>query len=403
MTNSLFNRANKLLSILEQHGFKAYIVGGAVRDSLMGRPVGDIDIATSASPAEVQSIFEKVIPVGIEHGTVIVRFDGESFEVTTFRVDGDYTDFRHPDHVLFVADIKEDLARRDFTINAMAMDKDGLVIDPFMGHQDIQLKLLRTVGKPKLRFEEDPLRMMRAIRFVSQLGFEMEATTFQALVDDISWIEKIAIERVTTEIKKMFEGINLTNGIELLIRSKAINYIPVLKENHQLERLLINNPKPLHSFTEIIATLHLLDRSISVDHWVKHWKLSNEVKRNATTLVQSITYYMEKRLDQWLVYRLPENLVSSFIRVLTWMVTDIDKKAINDQVVCMRKQLPIANLKHLAITGNEIVALKASLEKGPWINTCIAEIEKQVVCGNLPNCKNALREWVEAWSPPEIN
>src|SRR5699024_675608 len=163
MINQLKN-AIPILRTIESYGHEAYFVGGCVRDVIRKQTIKDIDIATSALPEEIQVIFSKVIPVGIDHGTVIVRYQGNSYEVTTFRDEGEYSDKRHPDEVTFIRDLKQDLARRDFTMNALAMDKDGNIIDPYGGKEDIEDNMIRTVGNARHRFNEDALRMLRAIR-----------------------------------------------------------------------------------------------------------------------------------------------------------------------------------------------------------------------------------------------
>ncbi len=197
-------QAADVLNILESHGYKAYFVGGCVRDLLCGHDVGDIDIATSATPDAVQEIFDKVIPVGLEHGTVIVRHAHQSYEVTTFRTDGDYSDQRHPDSVEFMQTIDEDLKRRDFTMNALAMDKEGIIIDLFGGQKDIQRGLIRTVGNGVDRFQEDPLRIIRAVRFASQLGFSIATETLDAMKTAKQEMETIAVERIAHEMEKFF-------------------------------------------------------------------------------------------------------------------------------------------------------------------------------------------------------
>src|SRR5690625_1201737 len=169
--NETFEQAVNVLSIIEQNGYETYFVGGCVRDFLLNRPIKDIDIATAALPEELMDIFDSVIPVGIEHGTVIVRFNQVSYEVTTFRHEGIYTDQRRPDDVTFIRHIEEDLQRRDFTINALAMDRHGEIKDLFSGREDLDKQLIRSVGNAAERFMEDPLRMLRGVRFTSQLGF----------------------------------------------------------------------------------------------------------------------------------------------------------------------------------------------------------------------------------------
>mgnify|MGYP000300435547 CR=1 FL=1 len=190
----------KIISRLEAEGFAAYLVGGCVRDILLGRAPKDWDVTTSASPSEVQSLFENTVPTGEKHGTVTVFMDGAQAEVTTFRSESAYTDHRRPDSVTFVSDLREDLKRRDFTINAMAMKSDGTVADYFGGRDDLEAKVIRCVGEPRERFEEDALRMLRALRFGAELGFEIEEKTYSALKDCAGLTAHLSPERVREEL-----------------------------------------------------------------------------------------------------------------------------------------------------------------------------------------------------------
>ncbi len=196
------NAAKCVIARLEAQNFRAYLVGGCVRDLLLGRQVHDWDIATSATPAEVQAAFPKTVPTGLQHGTVTVLMDGKSFEVTTFRRDGDYTDGRRPDSVNFVTELSHDLSRRDFTINAMAMDAEGIVTDLFSGREDLKEGVIRCVGEPERRFREDALRMLRAVRFSAQLGFAIEEKTLSAICSCAALSEKLSAERVRDEVEK---------------------------------------------------------------------------------------------------------------------------------------------------------------------------------------------------------
>lgn len=190
------------LNALRRNGFAAHPVGGCVRDLLLGRTPGDWDIATSARPETVVGLFAKTVPTGLKHGTVTVVLDGMSLEVTTFRSDGGYSDGRHPDTVVFGGSLEQDLARRDFTVNAMALAEDGSVIDPFGGQADLEKRLIRAVGDPDLRFQEDALRMFRAIRFAAQLGFEVEEKTFAAIGRLSDRAQYVSGERIKAEVEK---------------------------------------------------------------------------------------------------------------------------------------------------------------------------------------------------------
>lgn len=196
------DRPDHILRNMNKNGFEAYYVGGCVRDTLLGREIHDWDITTAALPEQVMALFDHCVPTGLKHGTVTVLDGAESYEVTTFRADGDYADGRHPDSVRFVPNLTEDLARRDFTVNAMAMDADGNIYDPMGGQDDLWKRRLRAVGDPVKRFTEDALRMLRALRFSAQLGFEIEEQTMKAIAVCAPLCEKLSAERVRDEMEK---------------------------------------------------------------------------------------------------------------------------------------------------------------------------------------------------------
>ncbi|MBR0112505.1 MAG: HD domain-containing protein [Clostridia bacterium] len=199
------SQVNKALEILSAAGFEAYVVGGAVRDALMGRPVNDWDITTSALPQETEKLFEdyRVIETGIKHGTVTVIIDGEHIEITTFRIDGDYSDNRRPDSVEFTCDVTLDLSRRDFTCNAIAYSPLKGFVDPFGGIEDINNKIVRCVGEADRRFNEDGLRILRALRFSLTLGFTLDSETSSAIHRNRGLLANISSERIVSELCKM--------------------------------------------------------------------------------------------------------------------------------------------------------------------------------------------------------
>ncbi len=217
----------EIIGRFEKNGEKAYIVGGSLRDILIGIPPHDYDIATSALPEVTARIFsdKHVIETGIKHGTVTVVWDGEPVEITTFRIDGSYTDSRHPDSVSFTSDIVADLSRRDFTVNAMAYSqRDGLV-DPFGGREDIERRTIRAVREPSERFREDALRIMRAFRFSAQLGFDIEARTLDGISETKGGLEYIARERVGNEFLKLITCPSPQNSINLMIETGVVEYV----------------------------------------------------------------------------------------------------------------------------------------------------------------------------------
>ncbi len=205
--------------IFNENGFKAYLVGGAVRDIFLKKQASDLDVATNATPQDVMRIFKFVVPTGFEHGTVTVHFMNQEIEVTTFRTESGYSDGRHPDSINYAATIEEDLSRRDFTMNAIAVDlNSGKIIDPFKGRKDIKKKIIRTVGSPLERFKEDGLRPIRALRFASKLNFLIEKETFEAISNPIihKKIESISIERFRDEFEKILLSKKPSVGLKMM-------------------------------------------------------------------------------------------------------------------------------------------------------------------------------------------
>lgn len=203
MKIQLPNKVNQIIHTLKAHGFEAYAVGGCVRDSILGRVPDDWDITTSATPLETKALFPRTFDTGIEHGTITVLIDKDAFEVTTYRVDGKYEDSRHPSEVTFTRSLKEDLLRRDFTINAMAYNDEEGLVDIFGGMQDLENKIIRCVGNAKARFGEDALRILRAVRFAAQLGFSIESETQAGISELAPTLSNISAERIQVELVKM--------------------------------------------------------------------------------------------------------------------------------------------------------------------------------------------------------
>ena len=196
-------QVSKIIRTLEEHGFEAFAVGGCVRDSVLGRRPNDWDITTSAMPWQTKKLFKKTVDTGIQHGTVTVLQDGIGYEVTTYRIDGEYEDGRHPKEVVFTENLREDLRRRDFTINAMAYSERAGLVDAFGGMEDLKNGIIRCVGDPRERFTEDALRVMRAVRFSGQLGFSIEENTREAARELAPNLKKISAERIQTELVKL--------------------------------------------------------------------------------------------------------------------------------------------------------------------------------------------------------
>ena len=297
MQIKLPEKVKQIITELEAAGYEAYAVGGCVRDSILGREPDDWDITTSATPMQTKAVFGRTINTGIQHGTVTVRFAGESFEVTTYRIDGEYADSRHPKNVVFTANLVEDLKRRDFTINAMAYnDRSGLV-DAFGGITDLENKIVRCVGDARERFTEDALRMMRAVRFSAQLGFSIDTDTEHAIMELAPNLTRISAERIQIELVKILMSPNPDDirvaydlGITQIV-------LPELEETFETTQ---NNPHHLYTVGEhlmhtlmntradkclrIAALLHDIGKPASkttdddgIDHFHGHVELSEEM------------------------------------------------------------------------------------------------------------------------------
>lgn len=236
MKISLPDKVDQIIKTLNAHGFEAYAVGGCIRDSILGRTPDDWDITTIATPEQVKAIFPRTIDTGIAHGTVTVMKEKEGFEVTTYRIDGEYEDHRHPKEVAFTRDLKEDLRRRDFTVNAMAYSEETGLIDCFSGLTDLKNKVIRCVGCAKERFEEDALRILRAVRFAAQLEFSLEAETKKAMKEQTKDLEHISEERIQTELVKLLISAHpeyLRYGYELGLTAVILPEFDALMETPQ--------------------------------------------------------------------------------------------------------------------------------------------------------------------------
>lgn len=381
----IFEKAFRVIQEIELNGYEAYLVGGAVRDYLIGKTVGDLDIATSATPDQVMKVFDKVIPIGIEHGTVLVRFEKESFEITTFRTEGAYSDYRHPDSVNFVTDVAADLARRDYTVNAIAMARTGELVDPFDGRSAIEKKELVTVGRAYDRFQEDPLRMMRGVRFVSQLGYKLHHDARKVMEDQRLWLSRIAVERVSIEMEKLCSGKEVKKAVQLLHDTGLWEAMPIFKDHPELMRELARKIEPLGNLAEWVALCALLSARPVLD-WVKEWKLSNAIKNDAQHLVR----ILQSNIDAWAVYQLPVHLDASYCR----LEKIYNEKDVQDNVSSVRHMLPIRNSSELAISGGDLISWFPDRKKGSWIRELLLAVEKAVVEKQIPNEKEQLKEWV---------
>ncbi|OOV78640.1 MULTISPECIES: CCA tRNA nucleotidyltransferase [Mammaliicoccus] len=394
--NQVFEDAKWIIEALENQGHHAYFVGGSVRDYLMDKHISDVDITTSALPEEVESIFDKTLPIGKEHGTIIVLGSGQQFEVTTFRKDGDYVDHRRPTSVQFVTDLYEDVARRDFTMNAIAMDKSYQLHDYFNGLKDINNKIIKAVGTPIDRMEEDALRIMRGVRFQAQTGFNIDDETKEAMSQSAHLLDKIAIERIVVELKKMISGNYVYHIIQTMKDMAIFKYIPFFKIIN-LETIFI----PQHSNFELwIASLcyiyHLELSSLN------HLKISNKEKHEIISYYNLFNEFENRNISKVemtsMIYNYGNNKVNKVIQFIyennqslniQFHPTIMNTILVNE----IYDKLPIYDKSDLSING-QIIMNEFNKNGGPWIKDILNKVEQAVILNKVNNTQNELIEWV---------
>ena len=370
-----FNSAINILEKFNEAGYEAYLVGGCVRDYLLNDDFSDIDITTNALPDEVKQIFKKSIDTGIQHGTVTILINGDSFEVTTFRTEDDYIDHRTPEKVEFVSDLKEDLDRRDFTINAMALDSKGELYDYHCGEKDLRNKIIKTVNNPNERFFEDALRMLRAFRFSSKLGFEIEENTLKAIKNNAELIKFVSIERIVNEFRKLLTGKGNKRSLELLLDSKLNNYIPFLDEVSKI--IDFSN----YTFCQSLYILSNIN-DISFEK-LKELKLSNKE-------IKQVKIY--EKINKDFISNIPLEII-----LYNYDIEDVTFIASYSKYYDMEDiekiKLPIESFNDIAITSMEIISI-IDKPAGPWIKEIIKKLEEDIILYKIDNTKKDILDFL---------
>ena len=373
--NKKFNSAVNVLEKFNEAGYEAYFVGGCVRDYLLNDEFSDIDITTNALPDQVKQIFRKSIDTGIQHGTVTILVNDDSFEVTTFRTEDDYIDHRTPEKVEFVSDLKEDLDRRDFTINAMALDSKGKLYDYHCGERDLRNKIIKTVNNPNERFFEDALRMLRAFRFSSKLGFEIEENTLKAIKDNAELIKFVSIERIVNEFRKLLTGKGNKRSLELLLDSKLNNYIPFLDEISKI--IDFSN----YTFCQSLYILSNLN-DISFGK-LKELKLSNKEIKQVKIYEKINKDFISNIPLEIILYNYDVNDVSFIASYSNYY----DKEDIE------KIKLPIKSFNDIAITSMEIISI-IDKPAGPWIKEIIKKLEEDIILYKIDNTRKDILDFL---------
>ena len=351
----------QILVTLQSHGHQAFLVGGSVRDMLLGKFPLDWDISTSALPSQVMEIFPDSEPTGIKHGTVTVKINSRSAEVTTFRSEGSYTDHRHPDMVSFVGDLTTDLSRRDFTMNAIAFSPDGLMADPFNGCGDIEKKLIRAVGLPQLRFQEDALRMFRAVRFSARLGFQIEEETLEAIKLKAPLAKDIAAERVRDEIEKILQSNRPEEFFKLieygLMDSYLVNRPLSISDGGALSKL--PRKRVLYRWTCLCTILEHFGCIQSVENFLTALKMDKRRIRSCRDAAYILSEPIPEDSFQW------KKLLNKFGVEAVTIAAALGDVLKQDQhytkkLKAVLKSGECFSLKHLAVSGDDLIAIGLS-------------------------------------------
>ena len=388
----LFLEALPVMQQLVDAGYEAYFVGGSVRDMLLHKPISDVDIATSATPQEVKEIFSHTVDVGIEHGTVMVIHHKEGYEVTTFRTEEGYEDFRHPDKVTFVRSLEEDLKRRDFTINALAIGIDDQLMDFFDGIGDLERQCLRCVGDAKERFNEDALRMFRAVRFVGQLGFQIEEKTKNAISLLKMNLSKVAVERMKVEFEKMIQSSYRKDALKLFVETGLYKACPLFDGKEDILLKLAEFPlkemSVLQAWILFVDELNLSDKEVT--HLLKSWKSSNEQIRDV--LVGYKTYRARKE-DEWnffLAYACPYEVGCEVEQLLIARGNSTSMEGLE----ATYQSLPICSMNDIQLNGHDIIRILKLDKKGPIIGRVLKTVEKTILEQSIQNDGEILELYV---------
>ena len=393
--------AAALLDALHGAGYAAYAVGGCVRDSLLGLTPHDWDLCTSALPRQVLDRFgkEQCIPTGLQHGTVTVKYGGKLYEMTTFRTEGSYSDGRHPDSVAFVPDVKEDLARRDFTINAMAYNAEEGLIDPFGGQEDLDRGVVRAVGEPLRRFEEDALRILRLYRFAARFGFVIDEATEAAAKQLAAHLDCVSAERIEEELNKLLSAPKPGAYLEPEVLAFVLPELPPddLSEAREIIDAL---PAGAEEVTTRWAALLLPLGEDGTRKALKRLKCSNAVIDGVSTLVKekaprtpALSLQAKRLLGKYDLHTVQQ-------LTALWSALRPERKdeftALQKEAGTLTAQSACCRVSQLAVNGRDLMA--AGVAPGPGLRRALEALLEEVITGRLPNEKAELLAFAAKFS-----
>lgn len=402
---------------LNSAGFEGFVVGGCVRDSIIGRVPNDWDVCTSALPNETKMVFKeyKTVDVGIEHGTVAVVFQGESIEITTYRIDGEYKDNRRPEKVKFTSKIEEDLSRRDFTINAMAYNYESGLVDFFNGMKDIEEKTIRCVGNPYKRFNEDALRIMRALRFAAQLNYTIEKCTLEAIEDTVELLSNISAERIAVELNKLVMAENPENMIKLLFEMGIFKIIIEFMHNCNLKvdkmnnftegcgQIIRNSPQDLSirlciilnyalDVYDLVENLKSDEESYIIEQILRALKYDNNTIKEVDIL--SRYYYVDIRCEKREIKKILNLIGIDMFKKLIFMKEAMKKNFNKDIYIktlnSIEEKGECYKIKDLKINGRDLISL--GIQNGKIIGEILNALLEMVIENPEMNNRDKLLE-----------
>lgn len=387
--------AAALLTRLHAAGHAAYAVGGCVRDSLLGQTPHDWDLCTSATPEQVLELFGEAhcIPTGLQHGTVTVKHGGELYEITTFRTEGAYSDGRHPDHVAFVPDVKEDLARRDFTINAMAYNAEEGLIDPFGGQSDLAAGIVRAVGEPQRRFEEDALRILRLYRFAARFGFAIDPATGQAARALCRHLDCVSEERIAEELSRLLAAPAPGAYLEAEVLAVIFPELDAAELPESRRILDALEPGVEHVPVRLAALLCPLGEA-GARAALKRLKCSNALTGTVATLVREAAAGMPGAALTLTARRFLSRYDLATITDLTALCSAQHPEqaeafaALQQEAARLVETNACCRINQLAVNGRDL--MDAGIRPGPGLRRVLDALLEQVLTGQLPNEKAAL-------------
>lgn len=358
----MFDIALSLLNEIESFGYKAFIIGGYPRDLYLGRSSSDVDICTDATPMEIVTIFKEVVTTSCEYGSVTIIYKNIKFEITTFRKEFDYSDLRHPSKIIYVSSLEEDIKRRDFTINTLAIDKYGNQIDYMGSIKDIDDRIIRTVESPKIKIKEDALRILRAVRFATVLDFKLDASLMKYIKKYGHNLRKISKDVIKNELDLIFSNSNKEYGIQLLLDLKLDRFLDISN---------LRNIKITPSMIVTWSELDVLDKYNF-----------NSIERQTIIKINSLKD--KNILDRHVLYE-----YGLYACTMAAELKGVDKKELNE----VFNQIPIRSKLDIALSPLEICDV-LMVEAGPFLKDLIRDLENKIIDGELKNIKEDLKEYI---------